>query len=448
MMNRRDFLRRSASALAVGGLASGLPFGAFRRALAAGAAPGDKKLLLIFLRGGNDALNTIIPHGDADYSHPALRPTLHVDSSESIDLGNGYAHLHPSLAKLQTIHTAGELASIQRVGYAGQSHSHFSSQQFWETADPGNLTRTDGFVARFVQATEPDAPFYAVNVAKHMQRAFLGEQVIAHVPGSQVGSFGGTGTLFSTVMGEPGEDGAGLLGVCSTPASGAAYDEKVRRTGLLTGETLDLLGALLPYVAPPSFYPVDPADLAAEGLPNKAWAIDFFQKLQVAVQLLKETDARIAGVELHGFDDHQAQGALTGNHPDHLHVLAHGMRSVALDTQTDLWSDLLMLTLSEFGRTSMENDSGGTDHGESTAVFAAGGAVIGGVYNCDAATWPSGATLFSENAKYVAHATDFRAVYGEVLTKHLGATPAALAAAIPGWAGLTGPAFDPLGFLV
>ena len=102
----------------------------------------------------------------------------------------------------------------------------------------------------------------------------------------------------------------------------------------------------------------------------------------------------------------------------------------------------------EFGRTSRENDSVGTDHGQASAVFAAGGSVLGGVYNCDAATWPSGATLFSANSKYVAHTTDFRAIYGEVLEKHLGATPAALAAAIPGWSGLTGAAFDPLGFLV
>ena len=99
------------------------------------------KILFVFLRGGNDALNTVIPAGDDAYS-PAIRPSLHIPSpgtlstagqciinpgnpSEAIDLGNGFASLHPSMADISSVYNAGEVAFVHRVGYPDQSRSHF-----------------------------------------------------------------------------------------------------------------------------------------------------------------------------------------------------------------------------------------------------------------------------------------------------------------------------------
>ena len=436
-MNRRDLLKGS---LGLGGLLA-LP----SLASSTFAAAGDKKLLVVFLRGGNDALNTIIPRGDAEYG-PAVRPTLAIPAGASLDLGNGYAHLHPSLAKLKEVHDAGALASIQRVGYAGQSHSHFSSQLFWETAVPNDVTFADGFLARWAGHAHPSEQFAAIGVSRTPQRMMVGEHVVPHVQGVTSPN----DAILSVLLGQApagGDDGSGLLGVYSAAGDDLPYDELVRDTGILTADIKEMLDSLPAYTPPQGYYPTSSADLTAEGLPVATWASDFFQKLQTAVHILKDSPCRAAAVQLIGFDDHQNQGALVGNHPDHLHVLGHGVRSVMYDTLGDIWSDLVVLVVSEFGRTSRENDSLGTDHGESSAVFVAGGPVLGGVYNCDATTWPSGATLFSESNKYVAHLTDYRAVYAEILQKHLGAGLADLDVVIPGWSGFSGPQFAPLGLL-
>lgn len=413
---------------------------------AARPAVGDKKLLVLFLRGGNDALNTIIPQGDADYQDPSVRPTLRIPSGASLDLGNGYAHLHPSLAKLKEVHDTGGLASIQRVGYANPSLSHFSSQQFWETAKPGDLNFQDGFLARWAGHSHPSEEFAAISVSRTPQRLMVGNHVVPHVQGVA----GPNDALLSSLLGTAptgGSDGSGLLGVYSTAADAKPYDDLVRDTGILTADIKAMLDGLPPSTPPAGYYPATGADLATEGLPAASWSIDFFQKLQTAVRLLKDSPCRVAAVQMIGFDDHQNQGALAGNHPDHLAVLGHGVRSVMYDTLGSIWNDLVVLVVSEFGRTSRENDSLGTDHGAAGAAFAAGGSVLGGVYNCDPTTWPSGGTLFSSNGKYVAHRTDYRAVYAEILQKHLGATPADLNVILPGWTSLSGPPYTQLGFL-
>ena len=439
-LNRRDLLRLG---LCAGAFATARP----SAVLGAAGAGSQKKLLVVFLRGGNDALNTIIPQGDAQYS-PALRPSLYIDETEGLDLDNGFAQLHPSLAKMKELHDIGQLAAIQRVGYAGQSHSHFSSQQFWETAVPNDLQVADGFVARLAEAAFPNDPLAAISVSKQKQRMFRGQSALPQVPGVEIGTLAADPVLAKLLGSAPGEGepGAGLLGIYGADAEGDT-DSLVRANGLLSADTISLVSELPPYEPPPEYYPTDTSTLSSQGLPTEAWAAEFFGQLKTAVQLLRQTDCRIGGVHFNGFDDHHSQGKLVGNHPDHLHVLAHALRSISYDTWSSLWPDLLILVVSEFGRTSRENGSLGTDHGEASAILAAGGGVVGGVYNCDAATWPSGATLFSANDKYVAHATDYRAIYAEILGQHLGASLAELNAAIPGWSGFSGTEFQPLGFV-
>ena len=89
--------------------------------------------------------------------------------------------------------------------------------------------------------------------------------------------------------------------------------------------------------------------------------------------------------------------------------------------------------MTEFGRTSKENGSKGTDHAFACVVFVAGGGVKGGVYNCDTSAWQAG-DLFSQSGRYVKHVTDYRAVFGEIFTKHFGDGPEVLDAVIPGYA--------------
>jgi len=135
ILRRRDFLK--ASGMAAFGLSLNLlhPDAWMGRVLA--QAPSDAKLVFIFQRGGNDAVNTVIPYGDPEYN-AVNRPTLYIPRTSALDLGNEFAALHPRLAPMMDIYNhmdlngqagPGNLAVIHRVGYAGQSQSHFDSQQ-------------------------------------------------------------------------------------------------------------------------------------------------------------------------------------------------------------------------------------------------------------------------------------------------------------------------------
>src|SRR5213593_2321803 len=152
-----------------------------KRALAEGTIgiPGangkTKKLLFIFLRGANDALNSVIPIRDSAYNL-TNRATLMIPSDAGTDyslatgtcdfpfssvatdptfgyanairLGNGFAALHPSLKFLAPLYNAGDLALVHRVGYPKQSRSHFDSQNYWETGNPNNNLVKDGILYR------------------------------------------------------------------------------------------------------------------------------------------------------------------------------------------------------------------------------------------------------------------------------------------------------------
>ena len=96
------------------------------------------------------------------------------------------------------------------------------------------------------------------------------------------------------------------------------------------------------------------------------------------------------------------------------------------------WDDLIVVTMTEFGRTSKENGSAGTDHAESSVMFVGGGGVQGGVYNCDESTWADG-DMFSKRDRYVARRTDFRSVFAEIFEGHFGDDPRQMDEIIPGY---------------
>ena len=100
----------------------------------------------------------------------------------------------------------------------------------------------------------------------------------------------------------------------------------------------------------------------------------------------------------------------------------------------------MVLTLTEFGRTTIENNSYGTDHAEAGVMFAAGGGINGGVYQCDGndpiLPWATGmdGAMFHTDGRYLSRTVDYRSVLGEIIRDHLGATDAQLDKIIPGYA--------------
>ena len=184
-------------------------------------------------------------------------------------------------------------------------------------------------------------------------------------------------------------------------------------------------------------------------------AYGFFQSLKAAAQVLANTDAIIAGTEMGGFDTHTAQ--VTAGNPHlggHAKLLKRiGWTFYALSkffqnfSPTVKWEDVVVVTMSEFGRTSAENASMGTDHAEASVMYVGGGAINGGVYGCSTAPmngipqWEPGAgaktgSMYQANTSvgYLRRAFDFRSIIGEIIRDHLGATQAQLNRIIPAYA--------------
>ncbi|MEM7234908.1 MAG: DUF1501 domain-containing protein, partial [Planctomycetota bacterium] len=419
--NRRDFLRTGvgAACLTLGFDALTPPI--LRRRIFAAPANPKKRFLFIFQRGGMDGLNAVIPRGDAEYNQ-INRPTLFVPEGSASDLGNGFAQLHPQLNAIREVYESGTLAIVHRVGYRGQSRSHFDSQKYWENGTLDNKLST-GIFNRHLGSSEAvrGNRFPAASLDRNPLLALSGPVSVPNFANPNDFGFRGNDSHVAKFLGRLPTSrirGRGFLG-----AYGGAHDleGKPNRNALYdAGVTLaDTVNVLRENDIDPARY--RPENGAA--YPNG----QFGDHLKTAAQLFKRTSVQIVGVNLNGWDTHTAQaGAFNGL----LAQIAMGFRALARDLD-DQWDDTVVATMSEFGRTSRENGSQGTDHAEATAMFLAGGKVNGGVYNCDQNTWRSGDMFSTANGRYVAHRTDFRSILGEIFREHFGDSEKVIQQVIP-----------------
>ncbi len=456
-INRREFFKSAANITALTlGLNVFAPSIFKRKLLAAPPESGKKKLLFIFQRGGCDAINTVIPRGDAAYNRN-LRPTLHIQEDEAlwldgsdpqypIDAGlqNGFAQLHPSLEPLMEVYQAGDLAILHRIGYKNQSRSHFDSQQFYENGTMNPILE-EGMLYR--QAAEtldlPNNRMAALAISGSQLVALKGATPIPNIPNLKTFKFGGTQAQTLKFLGrlpESGNSGRGILGAYGGPKDSPTkpYRELVYQTGLILSDVMNYIQAN--GINPDNYAPANGATYPSNS--------SFYYKAKQCAQLLKETPVQICGFNLGGWDTHTNQGRLTGAHPNLLYQVAHVIQSFYRDLR-DQWDDVLVVTMTEFSRTSEENASRGTDHGEGIVMFLAGGSVKGGVYNCHASNWQEG-DILSAKGRYLSHRTDFRAVFAEIFQKHFGDDLATLNRVIPDYNALAAanPAeYTQLGFL-
>ena len=414
-----------------------------QQANAAGGTSGTKRFLYIFQRGGNDGLNTVIPYGDPRYL--LARPGIGISTADitaaGTDLGNSFAGLHPMMAPMMGTYNAGELAVIHRVGYTRQSRSHFDSQDYVERGDPrNNLGLKDGMIYRQLNhmVDLKTATFPGAALSSSQMTALVGDNPVANFSDSTDFSFLGNADQRAKFLGElptaeGAGDGKGILGLYGdTPLATALYADLVKGTGQALGGTIQTLADAnaTPYVANnDALYPDN----------------SFGRRLKEASMLFKRTDACILGVNIGGWDTHSNQGGAGGGHGYDLMQLAMGYNALKDDLSAQpvdgggtMWDETVVVTMTEFGRTSRENGSGGSDHAEASAMFVAGGAVNGGIYNCDGGTWETGpneedSAMFKVNNRYLSRRTDFRAVYGEIFEKHFGNTRAETNQVIPGY---------------
>ena len=407
-MQRRVFVRSGAFALVTLGLnPSFLRRTAFATELR-GAARG-KILVVLFQRGAADALNMVVPHGDPDYYR--LRPTIAIPrpaarTDASLDL-DGFFALHPALAPLGPFWQRGMLAPIQAVGSPSATRSHFDAQDYMESGTPDLKSTPDGWLNRYLAArgtcAECDAtartPFRAVTMTEQTPRILAGPSPVIAM--SSVDDF-------------------------TVRASGSDVErlEALYRTGradIIHGagsETFDAV-KMLKAANPRQYQPANGASYPRS---------QFGQRLLQIAQLIKAgVGLEIAFADVGGWDTHVNQGGATGQLANRLDDFARAIAALVTDLG-DRMADVLIVSMTEFGRMARQNGNGGTDHGHAGAMFVLGGAVKGGkVYG----RWPGLAREQLYEGRDLALTTDFRSVFGEIVRAHMGGADAS--ALFPGF---------------
>jgi uncharacterized protein (DUF1501 family) len=186
-VTRREFVRDGVAAFTLSFAAP-----AFLSDIARAQGARARNLVVLYLSGGNDALNTVVPYQDPFYY--SRRPAIAIPAGQVLQIGadsSGKAlGLHPRLTGLREIFNQGRLAVVQRAGYLNSSRSHFMGTDIWESADPNSPTSL-GWLGRYLDAIAPPAdPLLAWNTTRDTPRALVSNEVsIPAIVNAQTYSF-------------------------------------------------------------------------------------------------------------------------------------------------------------------------------------------------------------------------------------------------------------------
>lgn len=386
MPTRRAFVKNSA--LAAFGI------GAAPAWLARAATVTDSKniLVVIFQRGAMDGLSAVAPFGDKHYAQ--LRPTLAPQANSLADL-DGFFGLHPALSPLKPLYDQKALAIVHAAGSPDPTRSHFDAQDYMESGTPGRKSTRDGWLNRALSpAPKTASPIRAVSMGASLARTLRGPNPAVAV--QNLGAF--------RVKDNARDDFMAMY--ANSP------DPVLQSTGRDTFEAVRLIESINKSSYNPAKNARYPNSRLGQGL------------LQIARLIKAEQGLQVAFADTTGWDTHVNQAPQLNN------LLSDFAQSLAA-FHADLGSrmaNVTVVTMSEFGRTARENGNRGTDHGHANVMFAFGGAVQGGKV---LGRFPGLAPEQLHEGRDLAITTDFRAVLGEAVTKHLGIPH--LASVFPGF---------------
>jgi len=401
MLTRRIFLRGSAIALAGMGT---VPAWLARAANVEGKK--RKTLVVIFQRGAADGLNIVVPFGEKRYRE--LRPTLAIAPPSGRNNGNGQQNraidldgtfaLHGAMQPLKTLWDQRQLAIVEATGSPDPSRSHFDAQDYMESGTPGKSVG-NGWLNRALPEESGASPLRAVALGNQVPRTLSGEREAIAIGNASQFNIGN-------------DDVASILQnmYSTTP------DAPLARTGKDAFEAMKMIRAI-------NQAPVDSP--GAGGAPQYGQGGELGRSLQQLARLIK-ADAGVEGAfaEIGGWDHH-------GNeNPQLFNLLRQFSTAIAAFCQDmgDRMEDIVLVTMSEFGRTAEENGNAGTDHGHGSLMLVLGGAVQGGkIYG----KWPGLEKEQLYEGRDLAVTTDFRAVLSELVRGHLGQND--LSAVFPGF---------------
>jgi uncharacterized protein (DUF1501 family) len=378
-------------------------------------------LVVLFLRGGWDALNVISPlDGDDRTYYELARPTLKIPASgqgASLPLDAQFG-MHPAMTPLHGLYQGGNLAFVHASGLTSDTRSHFDAMQFMELGTPGSKNTPTGWLTRHMESA-PGFPetilFPALAAGYEPTTSLLGSQTAVTMSDPDDFAFEGHWyyTDFQHIALRQMYDG----------------DHWLFEAGTRTLNAVDIVENLAGGYTPANgaVYP--------EG--------EFGDLLQTIAQLIKEKiGLRVATVDLGGFDTHENQGESSGGFlADLLDELSRGLEAFYTDLDgvgsENYTGRMTLAGMSEFGRRLKQNANGGTDHGHGGVMLVLGGNVNGGVVYCD---WPGLRNDQLYDRADLEITIDYRRVLSEILIRRW--VNPYLGIVFPGYTG-----YEPLGIV-
>jgi uncharacterized protein (DUF1501 family) len=355
-----------------------------------------KILVIVQLSGGNDGLNTVVPHADDAY-HKA-RPALRQDPSKVLKL-NDYVGLHPNLAPLKELYDDGKMTIVQGVGYPNPNRSHFRSMDIWHSAAPEKEVITSGWLGRYFDNTCTGCdPHVGLSLGDTTPLAMKGERVMP-LSFERPENYRYNG---------PDKNRYLALNNATDPHTEQPILTPSKKVETVTADQqLDFLTrtAMDAQVSSEKILKVTGEYKPSSKYPGNEFGIGL---KTIAAMIAGGMPTRVYYVSLGGFDTHANQ---RGRHDNLMTQFASGVGAFMADMKATGNADrVLVMTFSEFGRRVQQNASGGTDHGAAAPMFLFGNVVKEGL----AGKYPSLTDLDQGDLKFT---TDFRSVYATVLQK-------------------------------
>jgi len=357
------------------------------------ALPARDTLVCVFLRGGADGLNLVVPFEEKAYYK--LRPSLGVarpdqpSGTKAMNL-DGKFGLNPALSALKDLWDEKALAIVHAVGSDDQTRSHFEAQDLMERATALETGVSGGWLARHFQTTgtEGRSPLMAVGMGPRLPETLRGAPVALALE-----SFDEFHLARNSASPEAlAKALERLYGAAETDLANAG------------GQSLRVLGTL-DRLRQETYTPGGGA-----AYPDS----EFGRSLISVARLIKAgVGLEAACVDLNGWDTHFGQAVLI----DSLQRdLAEGLAAFRRDLG-ETFKRVTVAVMSEFGRRAYENTAFGTDHGRAGVMFVAGGAVRGGRVITE---WPGMEPGQLEEPGDLRVTIDYRDVLAEILEKRQG----------------------------
>jgi uncharacterized protein (DUF1501 family) len=348
-----------------------------------------KTLVVVFQRGAADGLNIVIPFADPGYK--ALRPTLAIPApvaglNQSFDLDGTFA-LHGAMQPLKDLWDKQQLAIVEATGSPDSSRSHFDAQDFMESGTSSERLG-DGWLNRALPENGGEtAGLRAVSIGNQLPRTLRGSRDAIAVNASMEAN-------------DANRDATAVMEAMYSTSK----DPQWGPAGKNAFAALKLMRSIAKAQAPApqrTTFALDPGG-------NFGRALN-----QLATLIKADAGVEAAFVEIPGWDHHSNESQQLQNI---LRQFSAGLADF-YKSLGDRMEDVVVVTMSEFGRTAAENGNAGTDHGHGSLMFVMGGPVAGGkIYG----QWPGLAKEQLFEGRDLAVTTDYRSVLAELLRGHLG----------------------------